>query len=180
MILHTVKPLIQVAPNPKPSMFLISCYCSLRPIHWSQVLSLEWRYSWSSADRRCSNYIWVINNFIVYKGAIYIRDLKANTLVTIVWRISQIITIPLLLHVSMSCNLYKVGLLMSFSSCCPRWYHPSPPVSPVSQHPYKLFHFRPQGKLSPAHLYWVFTHYICEKLIGDISLFKFCQGNNIL
>ena len=37
--------------------------------------SREWRCSWSSADRRCSNYIWVINNFIAYKGASYIRDL---------------------------------------------------------------------------------------------------------
>ena len=26
-------------------------------------------------DRRCSNYIWVINNLITHKGAIYIRDL---------------------------------------------------------------------------------------------------------
>ena len=39
------------------------------------VLSLEWRCSWSSADRRCSNYIWVINNFIAYWGTSYIRDL---------------------------------------------------------------------------------------------------------
>ena len=47
-------------------MFLISpcsCPCS---IHWSQVLSRKWRYSWSSADGQCSNYIWVIDNFIVY------------------------------------------------------------------------------------------------------------------
>ena len=44
-----------------------------RSIHWSQVLSWEWRCSWSSADRRCSNYIWVINNFIAYSGASYIR-----------------------------------------------------------------------------------------------------------
>ena len=35
--------------------------------------SKEWRCSWSSADRRCSNYIWVINNFIVHKGASYVR-----------------------------------------------------------------------------------------------------------
>ena len=28
-----------------------------------------------SADRRCSNYIWVINNLIAYLGASYIRDL---------------------------------------------------------------------------------------------------------
>ena len=35
-------------------------------IHWSQVLSREWRCSWSNADRRCSNYIWLINNCITY------------------------------------------------------------------------------------------------------------------
>ena len=51
-----------------------SCIC-LWPIYWSRVLSTEWRCSWSSADRRCSNYIWVINNLIAYKGATYIRDL---------------------------------------------------------------------------------------------------------
>ena len=28
-------------------------------------ISREWRCGWSSADRRCSNYIWVINNLIV-------------------------------------------------------------------------------------------------------------------
>ena len=36
------------------------------PLHWGQVLSREWICSWSSADRRCSNYIWVINNLIAY------------------------------------------------------------------------------------------------------------------
>ena len=40
-----------------------SCLC---PIHWSQVLSREWLCSWISADRRCSNSVWVINNFIAY------------------------------------------------------------------------------------------------------------------
>ena len=56
-------------------MFLVSfciCHC---PIHCSQVLSRERRCSWSSADRRCSNYIWVISNFIAYNGATYIRRL---------------------------------------------------------------------------------------------------------
>ena len=43
-----------------------SCIC-ICPIYWSQVSSREWRCSWSSADRRCSNYIWVINNVIAYK-----------------------------------------------------------------------------------------------------------------
>ena len=42
---------------------LVNC---LYPIHWSQVLSPEWRYSWSNANRRCSNYIWVINKVIAY------------------------------------------------------------------------------------------------------------------
>ena len=30
------------------------------------TLSREWRYSWSSADRRCSNYIWVMNKSLAY------------------------------------------------------------------------------------------------------------------
>ena len=40
---------------------------------------LKWRCSWSNADRRCSNYIWVINYFIAYPGATYIKGL------TIIW-----------------------------------------------------------------------------------------------
>ena len=48
-------------------MFLISscsCVCS---IHWSKVLSREWRCRWSSTDRRCSNYIWVITILLTTK-----------------------------------------------------------------------------------------------------------------
>ena len=37
------------------------------------MLSREWRCSWSSADRRCSNNICVIDNFIAYQGVPYIR-----------------------------------------------------------------------------------------------------------
>ena len=33
-------------------------------MYWSQVLSQEWRCNWSSAERRCSNCIWVISNSI--------------------------------------------------------------------------------------------------------------------
>ena len=40
-----------------------------------QVLSWEWRWGLSSADRWCSNYIWVINNFIAYQSVSYIRGL---------------------------------------------------------------------------------------------------------
>ena len=45
-------------------MFLASSCSCLCPIQWSQVLSREWRCSWSSAVRRCSNCSWVIDNFI--------------------------------------------------------------------------------------------------------------------
>ena len=52
-------------------MFLVlSCRC-LCPILWSQVLTLEWRCSWSYTNRWCSNYIWVINDIIAYEGASY-------------------------------------------------------------------------------------------------------------
>ena len=61
-------------------MFLVSSCSCLCPIHWSHVLSREWRYSWSSADRQCSNYIWVINMFIAYLGATYMWGLTVITL----------------------------------------------------------------------------------------------------
>ena len=72
---------------PKTWMFLVSSCSWLCPIHWSQPLSLEWSCGWSSADRRCSNFIWVINNFIevhiilhLYMCiAPYIRDLIVHS-----------------------------------------------------------------------------------------------------
>ena len=33
-------------------------------IYWSHVLGRQWRCSWSSTGRWCSNYIWVFRNFI--------------------------------------------------------------------------------------------------------------------
>ena len=56
-------------------MILVSFCSCLCPIHWSQLLSREWRCSWTSADRQCSNYILVINIFVAYQGATYIRGL---------------------------------------------------------------------------------------------------------
>ena len=47
---------------------------------WSQVFSRERRCSWSSADRRCYNYIWEISNFIAFSGAAYIRGLAVYRL----------------------------------------------------------------------------------------------------
>ena len=66
-------------------MFLISSCSCLCPIHWSQVLSILWRCSWSSADRRCSNYIWIINNYIAYNGASYIRCLTVFPIFTTIF-----------------------------------------------------------------------------------------------
>ena len=68
-----------------PHCYFLSCYffsCYFFSVTFSPVtffptitksLSSEWRCSWSSADRRCSNYIWVINNFIAYQGTTYVR-----------------------------------------------------------------------------------------------------------
>ena len=64
-------------------MFLVSSYGCLCPIYWSHVLTGEWRCSWCSADRWCSNYIWVINNLIDNQSAPYIRDLTVS-----LWRFS--------------------------------------------------------------------------------------------
>ena len=61
-------------------MFLVSSCSCLRPIYWSPVLSRDWRCSRSSADRWCSNYIWVINNFIANEGGSYIRGFKVDTM----------------------------------------------------------------------------------------------------
>ena len=42
------------------------------------MLIRKWRCSWSNADRRCSNYIWVINNFIAHQGVSYNRCLTVD------------------------------------------------------------------------------------------------------
>ena len=62
-----------------------SCSC-LCPIYWSQVLSRELRCSWSSAGRRCSNYIWVINNLIAHQCASHIRDMTVSSMLLLAER----------------------------------------------------------------------------------------------
>ena len=66
------------APNHTTSMILVSSCRYLCPIHWSQVLGREWRCSWSNTDRRCSIYIWMIDKFVAYGGANYIRGLTVS------------------------------------------------------------------------------------------------------
>ena len=68
-------------------MILVLSFSCLCPIHWSWALCREWRCSWSSADRRCSNYIWVIMNLIVYYAASFIRGL---TVVCISVKLSEL------------------------------------------------------------------------------------------
>ena len=73
-------------------MLLVSSCSRLCQIHWSQPLSAELRCSWSSADRRCSNYIWAINNFIAYLGATYIRDFTVSNCIS--YKIMGVIIYP--------------------------------------------------------------------------------------
>ena len=60
----------------------LECFSSRLAVVFVQSIgarcsSWEWRRSWSSTDRRCSSYIWVMNNLIAYWGAPYIRELTA-------------------------------------------------------------------------------------------------------
>ena len=60
----------------------LECFVSRLAVVFVQSIgarcsSWEWRRSWSSTDRRCSSYVWVMNNLIAYWGAPYIRELTA-------------------------------------------------------------------------------------------------------
>ena len=46
--------------------------------HTASNIAIQQWMSWSSTDRRCHNYIWVINNIIAYWGATYIRCLAVS------------------------------------------------------------------------------------------------------
>ena len=70
-VISTVKP----HPIPRLKSFSLRLSVVLAQSTEARCLSLVWRCSGSSTDRRCSNYIWVINNFIAHKGASYIRGL---------------------------------------------------------------------------------------------------------
>ena len=56
------------------------------PIHWSQMLNREWRCFWSSADRRCSNYVLVINNIIALWCALILEILQYLQYEDISWK----------------------------------------------------------------------------------------------
>ena len=50
--------------------YLSSCNC----LCWTHCSQVE-NEKWNGVDRRCSNYIWVINNFIAHSGVAYISGL---------------------------------------------------------------------------------------------------------
>ena len=63
--------------NEAHQILKLKCFSSCLAVvfaqfHCSQVLSRE-RCSWSSADRRCSNYIWMISNLNAYNAVTNVR-----------------------------------------------------------------------------------------------------------
>ena len=71
------------------------------------MLSREWRCSWSSADRRCSNYIWVIANFIAYWGASYIRDFTVHHVLPASIMTGRVLCNPSWHLIFVPCDRYK-------------------------------------------------------------------------
>ena len=96
------------------------------PNHWSQVLSRESRCSWCSADRRCSNYIWVIRNFIDHSGVAYIRGLTVSVtgvLASIVLYVLDLVTTApdCLLHVNWTCFNICIGVIFRYQDTSLKW-----------------------------------------------------------
>ena len=93
-----------------------SCFC---PIHWSQLLSRQWRCSWGSADRWCSNYIWVISKFIAYQGASYIRDMTVLMIMRTGYILRVLHTISCLCYCSVIFHmLFFFVFFLWCSFCC--------------------------------------------------------------
>ena len=104
-------------PNPKTEMFLVSFCNYLCPIHWNQVLSRKWRCSWRSADRRCSNYIWVLNNNISFSLDISHPDFsnRISTTYLLPRTISRIWEVIKILIYQF---IYYINLVTNLSWCC--------------------------------------------------------------
>ena len=98
----------------------------------------EWRCSWSSADRRCPNYIWVIIKFIAHWGAAYIRGFTVlNHLSSVsIWRLNtlragQNLCLTLWKHIALSlvhymCRWKCQELIQVCSKCVYRFAHLTP------------------------------------------------------
>ena len=64
-------------------------------------VSREWRCSWSSADRRCSNHIWVINIFII----MFTIMLTRGQLILAFWRYMISKCMIVLIHIYVEIKL---------------------------------------------------------------------------
>ena len=84
----------------KDSCTVLWLFCR---IPWGQMLSREWNGG-SSADRRCSNYIWVIDNFIAYLCAPCIRTFTVLSHWCVVTCVCQS-TSSLLVQIIKQCHL---------------------------------------------------------------------------
>ena len=65
----TIQSLIKAPLNAKTWMFRFSSCNCLCTVYWCKALSWEWRYSWSSIERRFSNDIWENTIDMVYQRA---------------------------------------------------------------------------------------------------------------
>ena len=98
-------------PTQNLNVSFCSCLC---PIHWSQVLSQDWRCNWSSADRRCSSYVWMMNNVIAYQVAFCIRGLT-------IWQ-ERLNVVTKLKNVKLNIYIYIYCISQeSFPRCCVLW-----------------------------------------------------------
>ena len=102
-------------------MILVSSCSCLCPIHWSQVWSREWRCSWSSADRRCSNYIWVKSTILLpTKSASYIRGLTVRLSCPNPLICENMCTIAFFSHDYYRCNM-AISLKVEIESWAKLW-----------------------------------------------------------
>ena len=85
-----------------------------------QLTSREWNCSLSSADRRCSNYIWVINNVIASKGASYIRDFTVCKYLTNHYD-AHVIHMPFLIIPNLSSNIAIWSFMILHKPCYMYW-----------------------------------------------------------
>ena len=99
-------------------VLLLSLPKPLKPLVWSR----EWRCSWSSADRRCSNYIWVINNYIAYLGTTYITGLTVIFVATCPHQLEKSLVISWANTMSQGLTYPQFIYLPDFSICNSRRY----------------------------------------------------------
>ena len=176
-------------------MFLVSSCSCLCSIHWSHVLSWEWRCSWSSADRRCSNCIWVINNFITYEGATYIRGFTVFKNMTMKINgqghvCGQRSMSRLTFKIQRSRSWSRSNLMVTFKawSSIDMFAFQLKAIGPLLTEIYRKFHIWPwkfkvkvMAKVKPdGHIWGIkFNRYVCFLFRGNQTIFGWGIANFI-